>query len=74
MSSLSIREARENIIAYVNKLPFPLEVKRLMFKEIMSQIELASEQEIYMQVKERDEKDEKLKKEEECKSEQSISG
>lgn len=55
MSSLSIREARENIIQYMNNLPFPMEVKRLMFKEILSQIDSVCEQEIVMQIKERDE-------------------
>lgn len=68
MSSLEIREARENIIRYVNQLPFSLEVKRLMFKEIMGQIDSACEQEIVMQIKERDkvekEKEQKEEKEE----------
>lgn len=57
MSSLSIREARENIIRYTNQLPFPMEVKRLMFAEILGQLETASEQEIAMQITERNEKE-----------------
>lgn len=59
MSSLSIREARENIINYVNKLPFPMEVKRLMFEEILGQIQKASEQEIAAQITERDNQEKK---------------
>lgn len=54
MSSLAIREARENIINYLNKLPLPTEAKRLVVKEILGQLEQASEQEIAMQIKARD--------------------
>lgn len=59
MSSLEIRQARENIINYVNKLPFPMEVKRLMFEEILGQIQKASEQEIAAQITERDNQEKK---------------
>ena len=55
MDSLSIREAREDIINYLNTLPLPLEVKRLVVKEILGQLDFASEQEIGMQIKQRDE-------------------
>ena len=54
MSSLEIREARENIINYLNKLPLPTEAKRLVVKEILGQLESASEQEIIMEIKARD--------------------
>lgn len=54
MSSLAIREARENIINYLNKLPLPAEAKRLVVKEILGQLESASEQEIIAQIKARD--------------------
>ena len=70
MSSLSIREARENIIRYTNQLPFPLEVKRLMFKEILGQIENASEQEIVVQIKEREESEKEKEKSKSEKSEE----
>ena len=59
MSSLVIREASENIINYVNKLPFPMEVKRLMFEEILGQIQKASEQEIAAEIRERDNQEKK---------------
>ena len=55
MDSLSIREAREDIINYLNTLSLPLEVKRLVVKEILGQLDFASEQEIEMQIKQRDE-------------------
>ena len=54
MSSLAIREARENIINYLNKLSLPMEAKRLVVKEILGQLESASEQEIIMEIKARD--------------------
>lgn len=54
MSSLAIRETRENIINYLNKLPLPMEAKRLVVKEILGQLESASEQEIIMEIKARD--------------------
>lgn len=54
MSSLSIREARENIINYLNKISLPMEAKRLVVKEILGQLESASEQEIIMEIKARD--------------------
>lgn len=60
MSSLAIREVRENIINYLNKISLPMEAKRLVVKEILGQLESASEQEILLQLKER----EKVKKEE----------
>ena len=44
MDSLSIREAREDIINYLNTLSLPLEVKRLVVKEILGQLDFASEQ------------------------------
>lgn len=54
MSSLAIREARENIIKYLNKLTLPTEAKRLVVKEILGQLENASEREIIMEIKARD--------------------
>lgn len=72
MSSLSIREARENIIQYTNNLPFPMEVKRLMFKEILEQINSACEQEIVMQIKERNEAEKNKESEENTESEGKV--
>ena len=69
MSSLEIREARENIIRYVNQLSFPMEVKRLMFAEILNQLETASEQEIAMQITERNEKEKEENQEKDSKEE-----
>lgn len=63
MTSLSIREARENIIQYTNSLPFPVEVKRLMFLEILSQLESVANQEITIQINERNEERKKLEQE-----------
>lgn len=54
MSSLAIREVRENIINYLNKISLPMEAKRLVVKEILGQLESASEQEIIAQIKARD--------------------
>ena len=54
MSSLAIREARESIINYLNKLSLPMEAKRLVVKEILGQLENASEQEIIAQIRARD--------------------
>lgn len=70
MNSLEIREARENIINYTNNLPFPLEVKRLIFCEILSQIESACEQEIAGQIEERQKEQEQEQEVEEV--EQSV--
>ena len=68
MSSLEIREARENIINYLNKLPLPTEAKRLVVKEILGQLEFASEQEIIAQIKTRDAANKAEEEEEEVKS------
>lgn len=67
MSSLAIREARENIINYLNKLPLPMEAKRLVVKEILGQLESASEQEIIAQIRARDAAKEAEKNKEEVK-------
>lgn len=69
MSSLEIREVRENIIRYTNQLPFPMEVKRLMFVEILGQLETASEQEIAMQITEMNEKEKEENSEKDSKEE-----
>ena len=60
MSSLEIREARENIINYLNNSSLATEAKRLVVLEILGQLESVAEQEILLQLKER----EKVKKEE----------
>lgn len=76
MTSLSIREARENIIQYTNSLPFPIEVKRLMFLEILSQLETVTNQEIAMQINARQDKEADAKRlqesEVELEDEQSV--
>ena len=65
MTSLSIREARENIIQYTNSLPFPVEVKRLMFLEILSQLETVTNQEIAIQINARNEEIKNLEQDKE---------
>ena len=65
MTSLSIREARENIIQYTNSLPFPVEVKRLMFLEILSQLETVTNKEIAMQINARNEEMKNLEQDKE---------
>lgn len=72
MTSLSIREARENIIQYTNSLPFPVEVKRLMFLEILSQIETVANQEIAMQINARNEEMKNLEPEKEVNTKQPL--
>ena len=67
MSSLAIREARESIINYLNKLSLPMEAKRLVVKEILGQLESASEQEIIAQIRARDAAKEAEKNKEEVK-------
>lgn len=55
INSLTIREAREYLIKYVNELPFPMEVKRLIFTEVLEKINAASEAEVMELLQKREE-------------------
>ena len=64
MNSLEIREARESIIRYANSLPFPIEVKRLIFSEVFKQLETTANQEIALLIKKRNKESENLEQDE----------
>ena len=59
MNSLEIREAKMKLIDMVNSIRLPLEVKRMMVREIMAELESAAEREInaYLSERESAEKD-----------------
>lgn len=46
INSLTIREVREHLIQYANELPLPMEIKRLIFAEVLEKINAASQTEI----------------------------
>lgn len=46
MDNLAIREFQQTIIGVTNSSPLPIEIKRLVFKEVMQQIETAAEEKI----------------------------
>lgn len=46
MDNLAIREFQQTIIGITNSSPLPIEIKRLVFKEVMQQIETAAEEKI----------------------------
>lgn len=50
MDSLSIKEFSQSIIDLANKTQLPMEVKRLVFVDILGQIDIATNEEIKMQV------------------------
>ena len=54
MDNLNIREFRENIIQYTNRTDLPIEVKRLVFEEIMKQLSEAADNEIKIEIARRD--------------------
>lgn len=51
MTSKEIREARNGIMEFLNKLDCPAEVKRLMLADIMQDMERAAFEEINAQVR-----------------------
>lgn len=55
MNSLDFREVRANIISYLNSLPVPMELKRLIVTEVLNEIEKICEKEINEQLKAREE-------------------
>ena len=46
MDNLAIREFQQTLIGVTNSSPLPIEIKRLVFKEVMQQIETAAEEKI----------------------------
>lgn len=58
MDSLGIKEFEKAIIDFTNRTQLPLEVKRLVFSEILTKLEVAANEEVQAQALER----EKMKK------------
>lgn len=54
MDSLSIKEFKQSIINFTNQMPLPLEVKRLVFAEMLHQLEVAADAEVKAQAQERE--------------------
>ena len=50
MDSLGIREFQKTIIDFTNQSQLPMEVKRLVFLNILTQIETETEDELHKQV------------------------
>lgn len=46
MNSLEIRQEKVKLIEMVNSIPLPLEVKKMILREVMIELESALEQEI----------------------------
>ena len=59
MDSLKIAEFKKAIIDFTNQTQLPLEVKRLVFSEILKQLEVAANEEIKIQAETRKETKEK---------------
>lgn len=57
MDSLSIREFQQTIINYTNAIQLPAEIKRLVFFEILSQIEKETNIELQKEIAERNAKE-----------------
>ena len=59
MNSLEIKRMEQTIIQYVNSVQLPMECKRLVLREILAQVESASDTEIGEQLSaEKSEKEE----------------
>lgn len=48
MTSADIRKAKNSLLEFANDMPFPMEVKRYVFSEVLGIITQASEKEIAM--------------------------
>lgn len=59
MNSLEIREAKLQLIDMINKIPLPLEIKRMMVREVAAEVESATEQEINMLLQNRESEEKK---------------
>lgn len=53
MNSLEIREEKLKLIDMTNKIALPLEVKRMMLKEVLDELNTATEREINSLLEER---------------------
>lgn len=53
MNSLEIREAKIKLIDMVNDIPLPLEVKRMILQEVISELNATTEREINLLIEER---------------------
>lgn len=62
MTSKEIREARNGIMEFLNKLDCPAEVKRLMLGDIVQDMERAAFEEINAQVRAANAKKEEMEK------------
>lgn len=59
MNSLEIREAKMKLIDMINSIELPLEIKRMMLREVAAELESATEQEINMLLQNRKSEEEK---------------
>lgn len=55
MDSLKIKEFEKSIIDLINQTPFPLEVKRLVFADLLRQLETATNEEVQIQIRKENE-------------------
>lgn len=53
MTNLEILEFKQTIISYTNQIQLPVEVKRMVFKEILDDLQTLSNQEIRRELEER---------------------
>lgn len=53
MNSLEIRETKMKLIDMVNGIPLPLEVKRLILQDVISELNATTEREINLLLEER---------------------
>lgn len=65
MNSLEIREIKAKLIDMINEIALPLEVKRMILAEVMTELESATNREINSLLAEREEKKEKEDKQNE---------
>lgn len=65
MVNLQIRQFRDSIIAMTNACPLPIEIKRLVFAEIQTQINSESDRMIFAEKKASEEQNKKTEESEE---------
>lgn len=53
MTNLEILEFKQTIISYTNQIQLPVEVKRMVFKEILDDLHTLSNQEVRRELEER---------------------
>lgn len=59
MNSLEIREAKLQLIDMINSIQLPLEIKRMMVREVAEEVESATDQEINMLLQNRESEEKK---------------